>query len=51
MVYIQACGISKAALLKLNCDHGPNNVVPLLRFLQIDFAAQRPDWYQLPRVA
>ena len=48
---IQACGISKAALQKLNCDHGPNNVVPLLRFLQIDFAAQRPDWYQLPRVA
>lgn len=44
-------GISKAALQKLNGDAGPSNVIPLMRFLQIDFAAQRPSWYSQPQVA
>ena len=42
-------GLSKAALQKLHeVDKG--NVVPLLRFVQVDFSAQRPDWYVEPSV-
>lgn len=42
-------GLSKAALQKLHeVDRG--NVVPLLRFVQVDFSAQRPDWYVEPSV-
>ena len=26
------------------------NVVPLLRFVAVDFSAQRPDWYVEPSV-
>lgn len=42
------CGLSKAALQKLKVDDHKNNVVPILRFLQVDFSAQRPDWYVEP---
>lgn len=42
------CGISKAALQKLKESDRKNNVVPLLRFIQVDFSAQRPDWYVEP---
>ncbi len=44
------CGLSKAALQKLKMDDQKNNVVPILRFLQVDFSAQRPDWYVEPMV-
>jgi len=44
------CGISKAALQKLKDQDRKNNVVPLLRFLQVDFSAQLPDWYVPPCV-
>lgn len=44
------CGLSKAALQKLKADDLTNNVVPILRFLQVDFSAQRPAWYQEPNV-
>ncbi len=44
------CGLSKAALQKLKMDDQKNNVVPILRFLQVDFSAQRPDWYIEPTV-
>uniref|UniRef100_A0A6H1Z7V2 Putative replication protein n=1 Tax=viral metagenome TaxID=1070528 RepID=A0A6H1Z7V2_9ZZZZ len=42
------CGLSKAALQKLKVDDHKNNVVPILRFLQVDFSAQRPGWYVEP---
>ncbi|ENV8008867.1 phage/plasmid replication protein, II/X family, partial [Salmonella enterica] len=42
-------GLSKAALQKLHGERA-NNVVPLLRFVQVDFSAQRPDWYVEPTV-
>jgi II/X family phage/plasmid replication protein len=42
------CGISKAALQKLKDQDRKNNVIPLLRFLEVDFSAQRPDWYVEP---
>ncbi|EPQ2252711.1 phage/plasmid replication protein, II/X family, partial [Pseudomonas aeruginosa] len=44
------CGLSKAALQKLKQADQVNNVVPLLRFVQVDFSAQRPDWYVEPTV-
>lgn len=47
---ICACGISKAALQKLKVSDQQNNVVPILRFVQVDFTAQRPDWYVEPTV-
>jgi len=46
---LTACGISKAALQKLR-DIQKHNVVPLLRFVEVDFSAQRPDWYVEPTV-
>ncbi|WP_137885728.1 phage/plasmid replication protein, II/X family [Pseudomonas sp. 2FE] len=47
---ICAAGLSKAALQKLKQNDHKNNVVPILRFLQVDFSAQRPDWYVEPSV-
>jgi II/X family phage/plasmid replication protein len=47
---IQQCGLSKAALQKLQQNDRTNNVVPLLRFVQVDFTSQRPDWYVEPSV-
>ena len=44
------CGLSKAALQKLKQDDQKNNVVPILRFLQVDFSSQRPGWYIEPSV-
>lgn len=44
------CGVSKAALQKLKQSDQTNNVVPILRFMAVDFGAQRPSWYVEPRV-
>ena len=41
-------GLSKAALQKLNENDRKSNVVPLLRFVTVDFCSQRPDWYVEP---
>jgi len=46
---LSGCGISKAALQKLRKIQ-KNNVVPLLRFVEVDFSAQRPDWYVEPKI-
>lgn len=43
-------GLSKAALQKLHEHDRTNNIVPLLRFVSVDFSAQRPDWYVEPSV-
>lgn len=43
-------GLSKAALQKLHEHDRSSNVVPLLRFVNVDFSAQRPDWYVEPSV-
>lgn len=45
---IAQCGISRAQLQNLKGDHRRNNVVPMLRFVNVDFSAQRPDWYVEP---
>ncbi|WP_079214150.1 phage/plasmid replication protein, II/X family [Ventosimonas gracilis] len=44
---LEACGISKAVLQKLP-EISKNSVVPLLRFVEIDFSSQRPPWYVEP---
>lgn len=44
-------GLSKAALQKLHHHDRANNVIPLLRFVTVDFGAQRPHWYVEPEVA
>lgn len=45
---ISQCGVSRAQLQNLQGDHRKSNVVPVLRFVQVDFSAQRPDWYVEP---
>lgn len=40
-------GFSKAYLQNLHTDN-KSNVVPMLRFVQVDFSAQQPDWYVEP---
>jgi len=45
---LQLCGFSKAFLQNLSADMKQNNVVPILRFVSVDFSAQRPDWYAEP---
>lgn len=47
MADLQAAGFSKAFLQNLHSD-SKNNVVPLLRFVQVDLSQQFPDWYQVP---
>lgn len=47
---IGEAGLSKAQLQKLQDNDRTNNVVPLLRFVSVDFSAQRPDWYVEPSV-
>jgi II/X family phage/plasmid replication protein len=39
-------GLSKAQTQ--NLVSGGNNVIPLLQVINIDFANQRPEWYQEP---
>lgn len=40
-------GFSKAFLQNLHSE-SKNNVVPMLRFVQVDLGQQFPDWYQTP---
>ena len=44
---LMLAGFSKAYLQNLNTDN-KSNVVPMIRFLQVDFSAQQPDWYVEP---
>jgi II/X family phage/plasmid replication protein len=45
---IAECGISRAQLQNLKGHDRTNNIVPILRFVNVDFSAQRPDWYVEP---
>lgn len=42
-----SAGFSKAYLQNLHTDN-KSNVVPMVRFVQVDFSAQYPDWYVEP---
>lgn len=47
--HMEECGISRAFLKSLD-PHKPNeNVVPLVKVIEVDFSQQRPDWYQEPQ--
>lgn len=45
---LEVAGFTKAFLQNLCEDTRANNVFPLLRFVEVDFSAQRPDWYREP---
>lgn len=42
------CGIARAQLQNLQGHDRANNIVPILRFVNVDFSAQRPGWYAEP---
>lgn len=44
---IEATGMSKAQLQNLSAD-SQTNIIPFCKIVEIDFSAQRPDWYQEP---
>lgn len=44
---LMLAGFSKAYLQNLNTEN-KSNIVPMIRFLQVDFSAQQPDWYVEP---
>jgi len=43
---LSACGLSRAALQNMNGLDSGAQIIPFVRFIQVDFAAQYPDWYQ-----
>lgn len=45
---IQACGLSKAVLQNLQGDGLKCEVIPFIRYIEIDFGAQYPDFYVPP---
>lgn len=48
---LQKAGFSKSFLQNLHADTEKNNVFPILRFVEVDFSSQRPDWYVEPVVS
>jgi len=46
--HLEQCGISKAVLMQLGPYKSIDNVIPMVRLLNVDFSKQRPDWYQEP---
>lgn len=45
---LMSAGLSKAQLQNLHGDKA-NNVIPLLRIINVDFGRQTPDWYLQPQ--
>lgn len=48
LAHLSEVGISKAYLQSFGLNTKPSNVVPVLRFINIDFSSQHPDWYEPP---
>lgn len=47
--YMEQCGISRAFLKSLD-PHKPNeNVIPLVKVIEVDFSRQRPGWFEEPQ--
>lgn len=42
------CGFSRAFLKSLDPQRPNDNVIPMVRLLNVDFGQQRPDWYVEP---
>ena len=40
------CGLSRAALQNMNGLNDGAQIIPFVRFIQVDFGAQFPDWYE-----
>lgn len=43
---ITDCGLSRAALQNMDGKHDGAEIIPFVRFIEIDFCAQFPDWYK-----
>ena len=43
----EATGMSKAQLQNLSAD-SQTNIIPFCKLVEINFGAQRPDWYKEP---
>lgn len=41
-------GLAKATLQTFGLNSEPSNIVPVLRFVRVDFGSQLPDWYVEP---
>lgn len=41
-------GMAKATLQTFGLNSEPSNIVPVLRFVRVDFCSQLPDWYVEP---
>jgi II/X family phage/plasmid replication protein len=46
--FLEECGFSRAYLKSFDPDR-PNNVVPIVQMIDIDFSNQRPSWYVEPK--
>lgn len=46
--FLEEAGISRAFLKMLDPHDKENLVIPIVELIRIDFAAQRPDWYEEP---
>jgi II/X family phage/plasmid replication protein len=42
------CGVSRAALQNMNGLDNGAKIIPFVRFIEVDFGAQFPDWYVPP---
>lgn len=42
------CGLSRAALQNMNGLNDGAQIIPFVRFIEVDFCAQFPDWYEQP---
>jgi II/X family phage/plasmid replication protein len=42
------CGLSRAALQNMHGLNDGADIIPFVRFIGVDFAAQHPDWYTHP---
>jgi II/X family phage/plasmid replication protein len=45
---ITECGVSRAALQNMNGLDNGAKIIPFVRFIEVDFGAQFPDWYVPP---
>ena len=45
---LQECGLSRAALQNMTGLNDGAQIIPFVRFIEVDFGAQFPDWYEQP---
>lgn len=48
VVMLQKCGLSRAALQSMNGLNDGAQIIPFVRFIEVDFCSQFPENYQQP---